>query len=203
MKDCKVSICEQPTRANGYCNRHAQQYYNHGKIINPYPSRRLIRNIKTVGEYSYIPLGSAESKYSDVFAIIDTEHINKVKNFNWGYSSGYARQTETKEYLHRLLTNAPAHLHVDHINGNKLDNRLDNLRVCTQAQNNRNSKKPITNTSGYKGVSFCKKRKKYVAYISHSNKHYYLGSFDEPLRASQEYETAAIKLFGEYANAKR
>jgi hypothetical protein len=90
---------------------------------------------------------------------------------------------------------------VDHINGNTLDNRRENLRVCTQQQNMQNSKKRRTNTSGYKGVSWHKRDKKYRAQIRKDGKNKSLGCFDTPQEAHQAYCEASQELHGEFARA--
>jgi len=200
---CKVGICGDKAKYIGYCSRHYQQVYYHGKITNPHPSRRNIREFVISGEVAYIPLGSKQSKYSDTFAVIDANQVDKVKNLNWGYSSGYVRNPETKKYLHRVLAKPTHPMHVDHINGNPLDNRLSNLRICTQANNNRNSKKPINNKTGYKGVSLSPKTMKYLAHITYNKKHHFLGSFDKAKDAAKKYEQAAKRYFGEFASVDR
>lgn len=88
---------------------------------------------------------------------------------------------------------------VDHINGNSLDNRRNNLRLCTHAQNIHNQRLSQRNTSGYKGVSYSKKRKKWSAEIKADNVRYKLGHFDTPEAAHEAYCTAATKLFGDFA----
>lgn len=67
--------------------------------------------------------------------------------------------------------------YVDHINGNRADNRLCNLRSVTKSENGRNSAKPITNTSGHIGVSWNKRDRKWTAYITLDQKRKALGNF--------------------------
>lgn len=88
---------------------------------------------------------------------------------------------------------------LDHINGFPLDNRISNLREATHAQNMRNKKKNKANTSGHKGVSFDKERKKWSAYITYCGKHIYLGRFETKELASDYYIRAAEKYFGQFA----
>ncbi len=101
--------------------------------------------------------------------------------------------------LARLITGALPGMIVDHINGDTLDNRRANLRVCTMAQNVRNRKKPRTNTSGYKGVHWMPRHKKWMAKITCAGKHIFLGLFDDPAEAHAAYCAAAKKYHGDFA----
>lgn len=88
---------------------------------------------------------------------------------------------------------------VDHINGNPLDNRWENLRNATNTENSRNSRKPKNNTSGYKGVSFIPRLNKYRATIMVNRRSLHLGCYYCPKEAAAAYNTAAKEHFGEYA----
>lgn len=87
---------------------------------------------------------------------------------------------------------------IDHINGNRSDNRIANLREATALQNLRNSAKRKNNTSGYKGVSFEKRTKKWIARIKLDAKRLHIGSFDTPEEAHLAYCAAAATHFGEH-----
>ena len=89
---------------------------------------------------------------------------------------------------------------IDHINGDKSDNRITNLRDVTRQQNQFNRGKTRNNTSGYKGVSFYKHAKKFAARIKIDGKLKYLGLFDSKEEASDAYKRAAKELHGEYYN---
>jgi hypothetical protein len=104
--------------------------------------------------------------------------------------------------LHRFIMECPPGLLVDHRNGNHLDCRRENLRVCTTAQNTRNEPMLKTNTTGFRGVSFHKRRKKYRAYIKFNNRYIHLGYFQTPEEAAAEYEKAARNYFGEFYRAQ-
>ena len=126
------------------------------------------------------------------FSIIDTEDLEKIKPYYFTLNcNGYFRNSAKKIFLHRLITDCPKGLVVDHINHNVLDNRKCNLRVCSQADNMKNTKSI--------GVSFRKDTKKYQAYIHQNNKKISLGyyvTFEEALKVRKEAEK---KYFGDFA----
>ena len=136
--------------------------------------------------------------------IVDLEDASILTDYCWNTSTGYASRSVkrergwTTEYLHRVIINAPIGLEVDHINGNKLDNRRKNLRVCTRKQNGRNTSSK-TGSSRYKGVALEKRRNKWRADICVSGKNKFLGYFETEEEAANAYDSAAVELFGEYA----
>lgn len=87
---------------------------------------------------------------------------------------------------------------LDHINGIKSDNRIENLRLSTFAQNNSNVPRRTNNKSGYKGVIFHKATKKWMASCSHNKKRNYLGLFDSAEEANCAYVQFAKLLHGEF-----
>jgi len=87
---------------------------------------------------------------------------------------------------------------IDHINGNSLDNRIENLRECTHAENLRNRGKTSINTTGYKGVY--NRNGRFRSIIGINGKSIKLGTFDTAIEAAKKYDLEAIKLHGEFAN---
>lgn len=100
--------------------------------------------------------------------------------------------------LHRFIRESPPGMLIDHVNGNHLDCRLQNLRVCTTAQNTQNSPMLRTNKTGYRGVSYNAKRGKYRAVIMCNKKYINLGYFNTPEEAADIYNKKAKELFGEF-----
>jgi hypothetical protein len=90
---------------------------------------------------------------------------------------------------------------IDHINGNRADNRLENLRPATRSQNNANSRTQSRNTSGLKGVHKQSRGYTWAARIKINGSQHYLGNFKTPESAHAAYIVAAEKLFGEFARA--
>lgn len=91
---------------------------------------------------------------------------------------------------------------IDHINGDRRDNRWENLRAATHRQNILNSKLRIDNTSGFKGVVWDKRRHKWISRIKIEGKIKQLGSFKNPEDAHREYCNVAKKYYGRFARFK-
>lgn len=92
---------------------------------------------------------------------------------------------------------------IDHINRDKLDNRLCNLREASRSQNNANIGLPAHNTSGFKGVSYFKQTGKWTAYITRDGKRRHLGTYTTAEAAAAAYDQAAIALFGRFARTNK
>lgn len=102
--------------------------------------------------------------------------------------------------IHNSIDILDRHVLVDHVDGNILNNSKENLRSCTKAQNLHNRGKQENNTSGYKGVSFDKKRNKWQAGIGWKGKRIGLGRYDTPELAYDAYCRKAKELHGEFHN---
>ena len=130
---------------------------------------------------------------------IITQHKWHVfKQYNTFYAMSHERTKEKTigHYMHRLITKAQPGQIVDHINGNGLDNRKENLRFCTNQQNVWNSRKPNKQTSSqYKGVNWDRGRRKWRATIGSE----ILGRFDNEKSAAICYNKHAKERFGEFA----
>ena len=139
-------------------------------------------------------------------ALIDDDDFELVMQYKWFYrTKGYAWRLQRKgepkprsqQSMHRLIMGCPEGYHIDHINGDKLDNRRSNLRTCTRQQNASNMSIRKNNKTGLKGV--CKQGNSYVAYIKQNYKTIYLGSYKSPEEAAAAYDSAATERFGNFA----
>lgn len=136
---------------------------------------------------------------------VDREDEARVSSIVWQLSpSKSGRMHFTSPLVGRLsrwLLDAPDGMHVDHINGNTLDNRKCNLRICTHQQNQWNRKK-APGMCRFKGVTFFKRAARsccWVARIESNGKRQFLGGFATTLEAAIAYDDAAATLFGRYA----
>lgn len=150
-------------------------------------------------------------------AMIDIGDAEKVMQFKWyTHKCGEKRiqfraltrpwiKSEKKYvtvYMHRFIMDAPPGMKVDHINGNGLDNRRENLRICTHSENNFNKRKPIKDNpvSRYKGVFWNKKCSKWVAKVRKNNVTKHAGYYDCEREAALAYNKKALELHGDFAN---
>lgn len=124
--------------------------------------------------------------------LVDDEDYKILSKYSWHVhvagTKTYARAwiEGRREYMHRLLCDAEL---VDHINQNGLDNRKSNLRPATKSENAVNSKIRKDNSSGFRGVTFNKKAKKFQAEVKRDGVRRYLGLFE-----TAELANEAIKL---------
>ena len=123
--------------------------------------------------------------------------------WNWYARTNVRRAdgSKTAIKMHRLILGlTDPRVHVDHIDGNGLNNRRENLRTCNRSENMSNRRKHKNNTSGYKGVCWDNQHGRWRADIKLNGKRKHLGLFTNPEEAYQAYCAAAIKMHGEYAN---
>lgn len=142
--------------------------------------------------------------------LIDEDDYEVLNKYNWfmNTTTGRVFRWRSKKrdnpalpmciFLHRQIMGLPPH-HVDHINGDVLDNRKSNLRICSNKENSRNTAQHKDNMSGYKGVSWDKVRQKWIAQIGVDYKSYNLGGYEHIKDAAHAYNAAAVKYFGDFA----
>ena len=161
------------------------------------------RPIKVVGDLAYVTLTKG------AVAVIDADDVDMVSGWNWqlgGGGRGYAvRHTvvdgkERNVLMHRVIAGTPDGFDTDHIDGDGLNNRRSNLRVVTTTQNTCNRRRSVSNTSGYKGVSFNRRLNKYTASIKLNGRQKHLGVFSTAEEAHARYCGEAQALHGQYSN---
>lgn len=127
----------------------------------------------------------------------------KVKNGFYANAHDYFKGVDKAILMHRLIMGFPDGV-VDHEDHNGLNNFEYNLRPCTIQQNCRNQSLRSNNTSGYKGVSYHSRQKKYQAYINDGNRKYVaLGCYKNPIDAAKAYNSAAKRMFGKFAHLNK
>ena len=147
----------------------------------------------------YIPLTQGK------FAIVDAEDYDWLSRYDWfamkSKQTYYAHRHSNGKILsmHREIMRAPKGMICDHKNHNGLNNRKSNLRICTIRQNARNRQARTGCSSGYKGVYWSKRYKKWRARISFECRRIHLGNFFDEIKAALAYDDKAAELFGEFA----
>jgi HNH endonuclease/AP2 domain len=119
------------------------------------------------------------------------------RNDSWS-----AVRHEKPRLMHRVILDAPNGVQVDHVDGDGLNNRRSNIRLATQQQNAWNRGPQSINTSGFKGVSWDKRRSKWIATIAFDGRTIALGAFTDKLDAAKAYRDAAPKYHGEFARTE-
>ena len=140
------------------------------------------------------------------FAIVDDEDFERLSQLKW-----YAAKKRQTFYAQREHSNTCLKMHrfilgvcdravlVDHKNGNGLDNRRENLRLCSNAENTRNRLGTPNTSSKYKGVSWCNNTMKWKAQIRKNGVLFYLGVFQKEADAAFAYNKKSSEIFGEFS----
>lgn len=140
--------------------------------------------------------------HSKKFAIVDDEDYSRLSLHTWYLDANRDRiigtvngkQINIARFILRTSAPMPDHKDLDIFN-----NQKSNLRAATVQQNHANRYAPVSNTSGYKGVSWHKTSEKWRAYISWKNHYIHLGNFYTKEEAAKAYNEAALERFGEFA----
>mgnify|MGYP001593425534 CR=1 FL=1 len=145
------------------------------------------------------------------FALVDDEDFQNFSKYKWHCNNGYAKRmfsigqfngkSKLKAiYLHREIIGNNTKFGTDHIDGNRLNNQKNNLRICSQKKNAMNrTKQTASSSSQYKGVYWCKIVEKWRANIGFKRKKIHLGNFDCEMEAAKKYNEYAKKIFGKFA----
>ncbi len=153
------------------------------------------------GDCILVPLSQGK------FAIIDAVDAERILPYKWHCSLGYAVRNRRKPdgpgapiiRMHRVINDTPDGMETDHVDGDRLNNRRSNLRSVTMSQNSCNSRTYASNTSGYRGVSWAKREKRWTAQIWLNQKHRHVGYFATAEEAARARDAAALEVHGEFA----
>lgn len=160
--------------------------------ITSYSPRPAVIN----GNVAEIPIGI---QAKDGYAIVDRD-FSWLDKYKWCSSHGYAHSYINGRYVkmhHMIIGKSKNGLDVDHINRNKLDNRLSNLRHVSRSINLRNAGKKCNSKSKYIGINYS--RGKWWVRIRIDNIRKNLGGHDSEIKAAKAYNVAALKYYGESA----
>ena len=145
------------------------------------------------------------------FAIVDDEDYDYLMQWKWqarkSHRTYYAvrtcycfppnKATRHTIRMHRVIMDVPQGKETDHINHDGLDNRKQNIRVCTRVENGRNQRPRKNTSSRYKGVSVFETQ--WRAQIGHNGKKKHIGLYRSEVDAAKAYDKEAKRLFGEFA----
>lgn len=203
MKECNVCGRRVKKLQKGMCYKHYRQLMKYGKVLDNNPRTRKDPNeIVIYDDFAEIILYDNECR-EIARTLIDLEDIDKIEKYKWYLTDdGYVYSNNGPTRLHRLVMNCPDNMIIDHISGNKLDNRKSNLRICTVQQNDWNRKICKRNTSGTTGVSWNKQLKKWESQIciteNNDTKRIHLGYYEDINDAIQARKNAEDIYFGDY-----
>jgi len=196
MKICKVAGCNNKAVIEGRCQRHYDHIRRYGKIL-----KRTIKDPNEIilcGNYAEVVIYNV--KRNEVArTLISLKDVEKTAKHKWCVSSGYATSCidgkmcgMNRFIMKEELIKIKEKRDVDHINGNKLDNRRSNLRLATRSQNLMNKKHAL-------GIYFNKQCNKWTAQIKANNKCINLGAYQNKEEALKVRRQAELKYFKEFA----
>lgn len=184
------SVTSRKSKSCG-CISRVETAYNINKKYNKY---------EVIGDVVRVFVNNDSNK----IMLCDIDDWEKLKEYYWRESAtGYANAmiNYKNNRFHRMIFDlSDPKIQVDHVNGDILDNRKENLRLCSNQNNSFNRGKNSNNTSGYKGVHFDKDRNKWRASIMHNGKN--ISSprrYNTPEEAYEWYVEKSNDIFGEFS----
>ena len=173
--------------------------------IEKYPSIDFIRQCFRYDDGKLFWLRRPKDHFADERAwkiwntrFADTE-AGSLQSGGTRVSVGINGRTTLRYLIIWAIHHGEWNLGIDHENRNSLDDRLENLRIATHAQNCANKTMSVRNKSGYKGVSWDFEKCKWQVHVSRNGRSTFVGRFDDPVVAHEAYMEAAKKSFGEFA----
>lgn len=181
------------------CGNSDCQYYKKNIRTSLHKKNKGLNRYDLSGGYGVGYTSKGEQFYFDI------EDYTKIKDYIWYIDHrGYVRTNlNGGTRLHRLIMESKNDKMIDHIDGNKANNRKSNLRFVTNSQNQMNRDKPSNNTSGVKGVYWHKNKHKWQANLQVNGNLLYLGMFDDKEEAVKARKEAELVCFGHYSYLAR
>lgn len=203
--------CKKKIRYGGYtlCSKHMHQLHNYGKFLDNIPRTQSdLNDYEIKDNIVYFNLYNGRNSKKIAEFLIDKEDIEKVKYHKWRLSHSHVvtglpakgTQRELSWVVLNLDNRKEKDIVVDYINGNPLDNRKVNLRICKQSENVMNKSFMSNNTTGFIGVSYRKQRDYYDPEIRKDGIRCHLGYTKTLEEAVYKRYIAEQLVFGEFAN---
>lgn len=168
-------------------------------------------SLKIIGDAAFVPLTRRKPHLPRRYALVDLEDYERITRSKWYAAQGgknqYAHATSIKflakhhELMHAYILRAKPGERVDHISGDTLDNRKQNLRIIQPTGNAQNARRQTFpgKTSRFKGVCWDKREERWLASIRANGERFDLGHFDDEESAALAYDAAAAEKHGEFA----
>jgi hypothetical protein len=179
---------------NHFCCKQCEAEFRKGKSIE---WSKKCNVIELQNDYAIIKIKN--NLYGNFDCLIDIEDIEKIKSFYWNirYDKRHpkclpyveSRLMGKRLHLHRFIMNCPNNMVIDHINGNNLDNRKQNLKICTQQKN-------TLNNHFAKNISYINRDKKYVVYFQINGKQKKI-CYTRDIKEAEYYATLGRNLINE------
>ena len=185
------------------CGKHYSQYIKFGKFLDESQKTCFDSNeYEITKEGTWIYCFNRNNEPSGKF-LIDTEDLEKVLTKKWRFWKGqYFTGNYQPIQIHTWLLSPPENMVVDHINGNRADNRKSNLRIVPQSKNLINKAILSNNKSGVAGVCWDKQRNKWISEIRMDGIKCYLGRYEKIEDAVYVRYTAELILFKEFRSTR-
>jgi hypothetical protein len=151
----------------------------------PFSDEELLKYFKYENGKLFWKISKGKIRCGNEVGAVHQSSVGKFyRRFSWNKKFYYVHRLIYRIFNPEISTN----LVIDHINGNSLDNRIENLRLTTQVVNGKNSKIRKTNKSGTTAVSFDKSRGKWVVRLHKNGKYKFLGRFENKIDAIKKSE---------------